>query len=161
MNIRRATPEDAPAIRAVHSAAIRGICASVYAPDEVDAWTSGLTLDRYVSGMERLEFLVAEQAGSVIGFAAVDLPCSEVHALYVAPSITGQGVGSALLDAAEGLAFEAGLRRLTLKATLNAVTFYELHGYSQVEPVSHPLPSGETLRCVLMDKTLETTDGAA
>jgi putative acetyltransferase len=161
MNIRNATRLDAPGIRAVHHAAIRGICASAYSADQIDAWISVLTLDRYVSERAGFGVLVAEQAGSIIGFSEVDIPGAELNALYVAPSDGGHGVGSTLLKAAEGLAVEAGLQRLTLKSTLNAVTFYQRAGYSQLGPAIHALPTGQKLPCVLMSKQLAETQGAA
>jgi putative acetyltransferase len=161
MNIRSASRMDAPSIRSVHHAAIRGICASAYSADQIDAWTSALTLDRYVHEEVGFGVLVAEQAGRIIGFSVIDIPGAELNALYVAPSDGGRGVGSALLKAAEGLAAEAGLQRITLKSTLNAVTFYERAGYSQLGPTVHALPTAQKLPCVLMAKRLAETEGAA
>jgi putative acetyltransferase len=160
MNIRKAIPGDAPAIRRVHHASIRGICASAYSPDQIDAWTSVLSTDRYLSGMELFDFLVAEQEGSILGFSVVNVPGAELNALYVAPSAGRRGVGSALLSAAEDLASAAGVQRITLKATLNAVTFYERAGYSQLGPAVHSLPTGQELPCIQMAKRLASADGA-
>lgn len=161
MIIRRAMAADAPGIHTVHHAAIRGICASVYSPDQIDAWTSVISTDSYVSGMELFDFLVAEHEGSILGFSVVNVPGAELNTLYVAPSAGGQGVGSALLKEAEDLAFAAGVQRITLKATLNAVTFYERAGYSQLGPALHPLPTGQQLPCIRMAKLLSWANGAA
>lgn len=154
MILRRATPDDVTAISIAHHAAIRQICSSAYSPEQIDAWTSALTIDRYEAAMDRFDFVVAELEGRVVGFAIADLPGAELNALYVAPSAGGRGVGSALLEAAEARARAAGVARLTLKATLNAVSFYEEAGYVRLCSARHALPGGRELPCVGMAKLL-------
>lgn len=76
--------------------------------------------------------LVAELEGSVVGFSSSWTPENFLHHLYVAPSRTGCGVGSALLDAT--------LRRLGRPARLKckslnvrAMAFYRSRGWRTIE----------------------------
>ena len=147
--IRKATPADTPAIRALHEASIRAACSCHYTPAQIDAWIGGLELEPYREAMRRLEFLVAEEAGGILGFSIVDVGAGELHALYVAPGSAGRGLGRALLGAAERQAASGG-RTLHLKSALNAEGFYARHGYVRLgEGVSHG-PGGVELRCVDM-----------
>jgi ribosomal protein S18 acetylase RimI-like enzyme len=63
----------------------------------------------------------------------------------VLPEFQGQGVGSALLDLADGLARQTGLEKCSLLVTRNnpACRLYERHGYKIVAefPLEHPVLS--------------------
>jgi len=148
--IRKATPEDAPAIFALHEASIRAACAGHYTPDQIDAWTGGLGVERYREAMRRLEFLVADEVGRIAGFSVVDVAAGELHALYVAPGSAGRGLGRALLGAAERIAAAWGLRTLRLKSTLNAEGFYARRGYVRLGEGVNRGPTGVELPCIDM-----------
>ena len=72
---------------------------------------------------------VAETGGRVKAFLA--LKGDVVHALYVAPSAQGQGLGARLLDFAK--ADQARLCLWTFQANLRAQAFYARHGFAEVE----------------------------
>lgn len=154
LTIRAATVDDAPAIYRIHTSAIREICSAQYADDEIEEWSGALTLERYVDAMGFCAFEIAELDGEPAGFSVLDLPHAELHALYVSSRKGGRGVGRALLARAEENAAARGIPELHLKATLNAVSFYEANGWTALGPSTHPLPSGRTLACVLMRKPL-------
>jgi GNAT superfamily N-acetyltransferase len=157
--IRKATPEDAAAIFALHEASIRAGCAGHYTPAQIDAWSGGLDVERYREAMRRLEFLVAEEAGGIVGFSVVDVAGGELHALYVAPGSTGRGLGRALLGAAERIAAACGLRSLRVKSTLNAEGFYARRGYVRLGAGVNRSPTGVDLPCVDMLRPDLTTGG--
>ena len=71
---------------------------------------------------------VAERAGRVCGFLARD--DAVIHALYVAPDSRGQGIGSALLQAAQ--ADSPQLSLWTFQANTGAQAFYARHGFVEV-----------------------------
>ncbi|HEY0787257.1 MAG TPA: GNAT family N-acetyltransferase [Thermoanaerobaculia bacterium] len=152
LTIRPATIDDAPSIYRVHTAAIRQICSGSYAPEEIADWSGALAAERYVDAMGQCDFEVAELDGTLAAFSVLDIPHAELHALYVAPEHGRRGIGRALLARAEANAAARGISDLHLKATLNAVTFYEANGWIAVGPSTHPLPSGRILACVLMTK---------
>ncbi len=57
--------------------------------------------------------------------------------LYVAPDLRGRGLGSALLDAAEGVTRQRGGELLEVNVDgddTDARRFYERHGYANTEP---------------------------
>jgi GNAT superfamily N-acetyltransferase len=148
--IRKATPEDAPAIHALHEASIRAACARHYSPAQIDAWIGGLGVERCREAMRRLEFLVADEGGRIAGFSVVDVAGGELHALYVAPGSAGRGLGRALLGAAERIAAAWGLRTLRLKSTLNAEGFYARRGYVRLGEGVNRGPTGVELPCIDM-----------
>ncbi|GAA0192084.1 GNAT family N-acetyltransferase [Halobaculum roseum] len=64
-------------------------------------------------------------------------PPGTVEAVYVHPDRAGEGVGTALLADLERAAGDRGLGALGMHASLNAVGFYERHGYTRVRAVTH------------------------
>ena len=73
------------------------------------------------------QVLVAELRGRIAGFAAVI--AGELDGLFVEPDLWGQGIGTALIEAA---AHEARIQGLSLTVTANptARLFYEKSGFA-------------------------------
>jgi putative acetyltransferase len=153
-DIRRAVQADSPAIHDVHLSSIRGICAAVYTPEQVHDWTVNKKADGYVVAIGTHDFFVAEQHGRVVGFSEFAAPDREIRALYVHPDFVGKGVGHALLCRAEEAARSARIASVRLHSTVNAVSFYEAHGYGVERLDSQRLGTGTLLPCVLMQKSL-------
>jgi putative acetyltransferase len=155
--IRPATLDDRAAIWAVHTSSIRLLCSKSYPASQIERWAGFLTPERYAAvitdGQRR--FVVAEIAGRVVGFGQFNPSTAEVEAVYVHPEHAGAGVGGALLRHLEQLADAASLPSLHLTATLNAVPFYERHGFKVTGYGEHEHPSGAILRCAFMRKTRE------
>jgi GNAT superfamily N-acetyltransferase len=122
--IRRAGPEDVDAIARVFGRSFasltflpqlhspeehRAFFARVVAADEVWAW---------------------EEAGTVVGFAAVGDRCLEQ--IYVEPDRTGHGIGSALLAHVKSRRPQ-GFDLWTFQDNAGARRFYERHGFRAVE----------------------------
>lgn len=88
--------------------------------------------------------LLAEQAGSPVGYAMVRLRSAsptwssseragEIETLSVLPEMRGQGVGTALIGAVREHVEPLGLGELSLHVLAgndNATRFYERHGFS-------------------------------
>ncbi|MBE9051305.1 GNAT family N-acetyltransferase [Nostocales cyanobacterium LEGE 11386] len=75
---------------------------------------------------------------TLIGYVAVGKK-SHISQLYVAKSKQNQGFGRMLINFIEQQAKESGVSRLTVKASLNAVSFYKKCGFedtSEVQEVS-------------------------
>ena len=154
MLIRPALWQDAPALARLHRGSIRDLCREAYTPEEIAAWTEAVRPEAYRPALERLTFLVAQGREGLLGLCIADPAGAEVMALYVAPRAVGRGVGRTLLGAAEELMSGAGLGRVRLNSTLNAVGFYLAQGYRRGEEGSHRLPGGILLPCVGMEKEL-------
>lgn len=112
VEVRRALPDDAAGIAAVHvnswRAAYRGLL-----PDDVLDGLSVTQREQFWSetlGAEKRPMLfVAERDGVVVGFCGMALPSrdgdlgegvAEIGAIYVSPDLWRSGVGSELLGAA-------------------------------------------------------------
>jgi putative acetyltransferase len=151
MTVREATVEDAPAIRTVHLASIEQLGPAAYDSEQVAAWAHDRDPEDYPIDADHTHFVVAERAGTIVGFgwletdpgeyldATVD---REVIAVYVHPSAAREGVGSALLAELERKAYEENATSLGLWSSLNAVEFYAHHGYEQVAEHIHEFAAG-------------------
>jgi predicted GNAT family acetyltransferase len=62
---------------------------------------------------------------------------AEITGVYVHPSVTRNGVGTEILTNLEQEARGRDNRTLGLSASLNAVPFYEYHGYERVRAYTH------------------------
>jgi putative acetyltransferase len=150
--VRRATQGDCEAIWTVHVRAIREVCSGSYPADRIAAWAQLLSPDSYGRALGEHFFIVAEDAGAILAFGQLDQSKGEVEAVYVRPDCQGQGVGAAILSQLEEAARDAGLKRLQLSSTLNAVPFYERSGYAREGGTVHRLPTGVELPCIRMSK---------
>jgi GNAT superfamily N-acetyltransferase len=83
---------------------------------------------------------------------AVD--AARIRAFFVHPDFARRGLGSAILAACENEARSAGFRRLQLGATLTGIPLYERHGFRVLERTEVPLPNGESIAIVRMEKSL-------
>ncbi|MCU1491664.1 MAG: hypothetical protein JWM85_3069 [Acidimicrobiaceae bacterium] len=121
--IRRAVPADADAISALwlwsRQSSEPAIPPPVHSAEEVREWFASIVL------RERPTW-VAENEGEIV--ALLVLEDGRIDQLYVAPSRTGQGLGSRLVDLAKEQ-HPAGLDLWTFESNLGARRFYERHGF--------------------------------
>jgi len=134
ITIRAATLSDAPRIHQLHLAAVRALCAPSYEASVIDGWLTGRSPQDYARGISSGALLVAETRGAVIGFCE-GVP-GEVRAVFVDPPWAGRGIGAQLLARAVILAEAGQSGPICLESTLNAVGFYERHGFRQLGPVA-------------------------
>jgi GNAT superfamily N-acetyltransferase len=173
--IRLARPADIGPLRELQAAAMRALGAGHYTTAEVDAAI------RYVCvpDSELIEdgtYLVAERDGRLVGCGGWSLrrkayagplesqtdadrldPRTEptrIRAMFTAPDVARQGVGRALLAAAEDAARAAGFGRARLGATLRGEAFYRRAGYVEIGRERASLPDGTALAVVVMEKDL-------
>ena len=154
VRIRQAMDDDRQGIWAVHVRAIREVCSHSYSAEQVASWAGLLSPDSYAGVLRERFVLVAEDKGGIAGFGQLNQASGQVEAVYVLPDRQGEGIGRALLLALEDKARAAGLKRLQLSATLNAVPFYERAGYVEEGSTVHRLPNGVELQCLRMSKDL-------
>lgn len=161
VHVRGAEPSDVAAIAAVHAASVRGLAAAHYDDDQIASWSDS-SADDFSLPEAGGRVVVAETDDSggsgageeIAGFGAIDLQSGEVRAVYVHPDNAGTGVGSAILEALEATASDEGLADLHLTASLNAVPFYERHGWASTGPAAYELGDGVELEAVEMEKSL-------
>ncbi len=173
--LRAATVEDVAGIREVIEASVRGLQAGDYSAAQIEAslktvftidsqliadgtyfvalaedgtmagcggWSKRKTL---YGGDNQVERIVPELLDPVVDAA-------KVRAIFVHPRFARMGLGSLILEAAEGAAVAAGFKRFELGSTLTGVTLYSLKGYREVDRVSVPVGGGEEIEVVRMVK---------
>lgn len=155
--IRRAVEADAREISLIRKVSVAEVCRTHYPADQIARW-AGVGSPPHPQTYEQLMrdalVYVAEVDGVLVGFGVLSTERTTLSALYVLPDYLRQGVGSQLFDAMEAEARAAGVTRIVLNATLNAVAFYETCGFVTFCEETHTLSGGLTLRCVRMEKSL-------
>jgi GNAT superfamily N-acetyltransferase len=77
---------------------------------------------------------------------------AKIRAFFVDPRWARRGLASMILETCEHAAADAGFKRLEMGATLTGVPFYRARGYTESGHLSVPLPHGESLAIVRMEK---------
>lgn len=161
--VREAIPDDGEEIRDVHLASIEELGGLHYENIQVEAWAHDRDPDGYPIESAETYFLVAERDDRIVGFgqmkpdadeyfeAAVD---GEITAVYVHPSASRQGIGTRIYTELEDEARRQRVDSLGLWASLNAVPFYETHGYQRVTEHVHDFHGGIEGTVVEMIKPL-------
>jgi GNAT superfamily N-acetyltransferase len=80
---------------------------------------------------------------------------AKIRAFFIHPDFARQGIGSAILDACESEAKEAGFITAEMMATLPGVPLYSARGYFGDESVQIPVGEGVNIECIRMRKELE------
>jgi len=146
VSVREAVPGDAHRICDVHPAPIKGLAGQSYTEEQVAAWAHDRDPNDYAIVSEDTYFVVAEDETAVIGFGWLKLDAGEyfqtevegeITAIYIHPSVTGQGIGSRIYTELETQAIRQNIASLGLWASLNAVPLYEAQGYENVAEHEH------------------------
>jgi GNAT superfamily N-acetyltransferase len=82
------------------------------------------------------------------------IDAAKIRAFFVHPDWARRGIGTRILEASESAAAAAGFTRFEMGATLTGVALYQARGYSAVENIDVPLPDGEGLQIIRMQKHL-------
>ena len=152
LTIRTATSADPVSLSAVQASSIRSLCRSHYDATQLEPWVARRTPELFERVLEHQELHVAEEDGRIVGYGQVDLESGQIVAVYVIPEAAGHGVGSALLAHLEDQARMHGWPRVHLTTTLNALPFFEKHGYERVGPFDYEVATDVILPCVNMRK---------
>ena len=153
--IRRAGPDDAVSIAAIHEAAVederrRGH----YSDRQIDAWAHPRSLAELRAQLRARRFFIAETSVASAAYAQLDLENATLRSIYVRPEYRRRGLGRRLADTVLEAARAAGLQRLELDSSLNAVRFYEALGFARIGDVEHELRRGVAMPCVRMARDI-------
>ncbi|MBF0803698.1 MULTISPECIES: GNAT family N-acetyltransferase [Neisseria] len=154
--LRPAAPHDCEHIYNAHRYSVQYTCTRSYNNRVLEAWSRLLSPEGYLDTMGNADkaLWVVEYRGHIQGFFQLDFKEAQLDALYVHPFVHNHGLGTALLQRAEGLAAAEGLSFIKLYASLNSVAFYKLNGYESLGAAVLPLNRQVTVECELMRKYL-------
>ncbi len=149
--IRPMQAGDGAAMQRLHQRAIMATSDAYYSLEERESWAFGLRPDQYVVPANGW-FDVAVADDRVIAFC--DHGTDEVIGLYIDPAFQGRGIGSALLEQAERRMRAAGATLARVHSALSSQSFYERHGYRELERTTHRSRGGLMLPSVRLLKQL-------
>jgi putative acetyltransferase len=133
LQIRIATPADAPALSGVVQRAIRTSNSADYAPAIIELMCANFEPDKVLERMAARDVFAAVDDGDIIGTVSFSLPRAKLYSLFIDPRFQGAGTGRRLVAHIEQHA--AGLRcsSLQLSASITARPFYERLGYATLK----------------------------
>ena len=175
ITIRPADIADLKQIRDLIAASVHGLQAGEYSQSQRDA-ALGTVFGTDTNLIKDKTYFILEIDGKMAGcggwsfrkalFVADTLTAAEpelldqktdsarIRAFFIHPDFARRGLGKAILEYCENKAKAAGFKKCALGATLTGVPFYEKAGYKAIERIDAPLPNGETIGIVQMDKSL-------
>jgi GNAT superfamily N-acetyltransferase len=131
MYIRRAEATDEDALAGIRRSAILTLAVPAMSIQQAEHWAREVAPDRSTRAIHDHTVWVAVETAA-IGWVEVD--CDRLAALYVSPSSSQRGVGSALLAVAQTFIHSSGYTVVRLLASQNALSFYLNRGYHRYGP---------------------------
>jgi GNAT superfamily N-acetyltransferase len=131
MQIRRAEAVDEDALASIRRQAILALAVPVMSREEAERWAARPAAHRIAQAIRDHDVWVAVDEVA-IGWVEVDR--DHVAALYVSPSCSQRGVGTALLACAETHIQISGYATARLESSPNALDFYLRRGYGRCGP---------------------------
>ena len=129
IEVRRATAEDAAAVREIVLRALREVNARDYPASVIERLAATLP-EKIAATLGQAQAYVATDAGRVVGTARLN--GRTVTSVFVNPEDMGRGVGAKLLDAIESAARENSETTLELQSSVTAFEFYQKRGFAVV-----------------------------
>ena len=131
MQIRRAEAADEEELTSIRRRAILTLAVPAMSMEQAEKWATRATADRVARAILEHEIWVAVE-GATVGWVEVDR--DRVAALYISPSFSRRGIGSALLARAETSIRNSGYATARLEASQNALGFYLRRAYFRCGP---------------------------
>jgi putative acetyltransferase len=129
---RKANIYDVPRMFDVRRDSILRLAPSGMSIAQSTEWAGRLTLEAFQQRLDETEFWVAEINDGIVGW--IGIRDDEICGLYVDPQHANRGIGSGLLQFAEGIMSRAGVTVARLDASWNAEAFYLRQGYKPLGP---------------------------
>jgi GNAT superfamily N-acetyltransferase len=165
VTVRLARADELDALRGLVARSFRGLAVGHYDREVVEA-AVGTIIRVDPELVEAGCYFVAERDGAAVGCGGwsdrvptvrelpLPVPRAEVRAMFVAPEHKGQGIGRALLAAAEAAIAGAGFAVAHLVATRSGLDFYRRAGYRAIADHTVTLASGHGFGLTCMERRL-------
>ncbi len=136
VSLRRVGLDDHADVRYLHAQSMRSQCGDSLSDAELAAFLTFVGSPDYCDRLRAEELHGAYFEGQLVGTASWlvngdDGKTARIASIYVHPMFTRLGIGSRLLAEVEAGAFQSGFDHLGASATINAVPFFEYHGYTE------------------------------
>ncbi|HEX5959020.1 MAG TPA: GNAT family N-acetyltransferase [Hyphomicrobiaceae bacterium] len=136
VSLRRVGLDDHADVRYLHAQSMRSQCGDSLSDAELAAFLSFVGSPDYSDHLRTQELHGAYFEGQLVGTASWlvngdDGKTARIASVYVHPMFTRLGIGSRLLAEVEAGARQSGFEHLGASATINAVPFFECHGYAE------------------------------
>ncbi|UWR79024.1 GNAT family N-acetyltransferase [Phaeobacter inhibens] len=132
MNIRPFRPEDAAALAQIFHAAVHGVSARDYSPEQCAAWSPQPAPAEAWQGRAddgRSVFVAVDDTDQPQGFIELERD-GHIDCFYCHPKVAGTGVGLALYQQLEIRARDLGLSSLFVEASEAAKRFFVRQGFT-------------------------------
>ncbi len=152
--LRLPEKSDAYAVAKCRRDAIISKAAPYYGGEQARLWADDITPERLARTEQEIEqkdliYILAESDEGIIGFGIVIPERNELRAIYVKPNRAGS-VGSVIMNELLNRSRERKIAFLEMDASVNAVSFYENHGFVSVQRSVHQMDNGMKMDCMKM-----------
>ena len=131
MKIRKYRARDLPGISTLFYNTVHNMSAQAYSPQQLDAWAPKIYGSRFWKNrFKRDQVFVAEEGGTVIGFAAFDR-IGYVDGCYVHHQFQHHGVGTALMRRIIIQTRRKAVPKMTAEVGVSALPFYRKMGFKK------------------------------
>ena len=136
LGIRRLGVDDHSNVRHLHARSMRSQSGDALSDSEIAAFLAYVGSPAYSDSLLAEEVYGALVDGQLIGTASWhvngdDGETARIASVFVHPLFVRLGIGGRLLAEVEARALRSGFDRLGTSATINAVAFFERHGYQE------------------------------
>ena len=161
LHLRAFAAGDTDAVIDLRNRAFEELSGDAYSPAQIAALRESRGQKDYADELVRNHIMLAfdESIGLVAmgGWIAMpgDPEIGRVRKLAVHPAAARRGLGRHMVEDAEKRARDAGCRRFIVRASINAVPFYERLGYRVTEHGIVPTVAGIDIPMAMMRKVTE------
>jgi N-acetylglutamate synthase-like GNAT family acetyltransferase len=154
--IRAFDEKDWVQVRELHSTSFAHLAAACYTAEQMQAVERMIREPGYREELResnlKLAVVGADIIGSV-GWCQPDPDTARIRKVFVAPPQAGKGLGRRLMELVEGDIHSSGVREIVIRATMNAVPFYERLGFQQVRLDAMTASDGVRVPVTMMRQT--------
>jgi N-acetylglutamate synthase-like GNAT family acetyltransferase len=144
-------------VRELHSMSFAHLATTHYTAEEMQAVERMLRDPSYRDELRESNLTLAVIGSEIVGTAGwckPDAGTARIRKVFVATPQAGKGLGRRLMEHVERDIRSSGIREIVIRATMNAVPFYERLGFHKVRLDTMTGPEGIRVPVTMMHKTL-------